>query len=90
MPRCIVSYLDTDGLRHSVEVEAEGLFEAAVRAVKVFRQHNCEPAELSNLEIEVRTSVIHTVTLKRVRQWLNGRARTPGDALKKQQLRELL
>jgi len=26
MARCIVSYLDTEGLRHTVEVEAESLY----------------------------------------------------------------
>lgn len=28
--RCVVSYVDSEGLRHSVEVNAESLYEAAV------------------------------------------------------------
>jgi hypothetical protein len=28
MAACIVSFVDLDGVRHSVEVEAEGLYEA--------------------------------------------------------------
>jgi hypothetical protein len=46
---CVVSYLDTEGLRHTVEVEADSLFEAAVLAIRTFRQHNCEPGQVSNL-----------------------------------------
>jgi len=36
--RCRVSYLDQEGLDHSVEVEAESLYEAVATAVAEFRQ----------------------------------------------------
>ncbi len=36
MAVCIVSYLDTGGLRHAVEVEAGSLYEAAVLAMRTF------------------------------------------------------
>src|SRR5262249_60924275 len=68
---CIVSYVDTDGLRHAVEVEAKSLYEAAVLAIRTFREHKCEPGEVSKLEVEVRSSVIHTVTPRRIYDWLN-------------------
>ena len=58
---CVVSYLDTEGLRHTVEVEAESLYEAAVLAIRTFRQNDCEPGNVSTLEVEVRSSVIHTI-----------------------------
>ena len=90
MGSCTVSYLDTEGIRHSVEVEAATLYEAAVLAVKTFKQHHCEPGDLSKLDVEIRSSVTHTVTLKKVRQWLNGGARTPKEAIMKERLRELL
>jgi hypothetical protein len=90
MAKCFVSYLDTLGIRHSVEVEAESLYEAAVLAVGTFKNHGCAPGEISQLEVEVRSSVVHTVTLKRIREWLNGGARSPNEAVIKQKLRELL
>ena len=90
MGRCTVSYLDTEGIRHSVEVEADTLYEAVVLAVKTFKQHNCEPSDISKLDVEVRSSVTHTVTLKKVRQWLNGGAKTPKEAVTKERLRALL
>lgn len=90
MAVCIVSYLDSEGLRHTVEVEAESLYEAAVLAVSTFRQHSCEPGELSKLEVEVRSSVTHTITLRRINDWLNGGARSPKEAVTKDKLRTLL
>jgi hypothetical protein len=87
---CIVSYLDSDGLRHSVEVEVDSLFEAAVLAVRTFRQHHCEPGQSSRLEVEVRSSVTHIITLKKIQEWLNGGAKTPREAVMKERLRSLL
>lgn len=40
MPLCIVSYVDLDGVRHSVEVNAEGLYEAAVLGLAAFKKHD--------------------------------------------------
>lgn len=90
MAVCIVSFLDTSGIRHSVEIEAESLFEAAVLAVKTFRDHECPPGEITKLDVEIRSSVTHQVTLKKVRQWLNSSAKTPKDAVMKDKLRNLL
>jgi len=90
MALCLVSYLDTEGLRHTVEVEAQSLYEAAVLACRTFKQHECEPGDISKLEVEMRSSVTHTVTLKRVRQWLDGGAKSPSEAVMKERLRGLL
>ena len=86
---CVVSYLDTEGLRHTVEVEADSLYEAAVLAIRTFRQHDCEPGQVSTLEVEVRSSVIHTITRK-IYDWLNGGAKSPKEAVMKERLRALL
>jgi hypothetical protein len=43
MADCTVSYVDLDGIRHSVEVEAEGLYEASVLAICAFRKHELTP-----------------------------------------------
>ena len=90
MASCVVSYLDTEGLRHTVEVEAQSLYEAAVLAIRTFRQHECEPGQASTLDVEVRSSVIHTVTPKKIHEWLNRGARTPKEAVMKERLRALL
>lgn len=90
MASCVVSYLDTEGLRHTVEVQAESLYEAAALALRTFRQHNCEPGAMGKLEVEIRSSVIHTVTVQRLQDWLDGGARSPREAVMKERLRSLL
>ena len=90
MARCIVSFLDIEGLRHTVEVEAGSLYEAAVLAVKIFRQHDCGPGPLSQLEVEIRSPVTHTITLKKIQDWVRGGSKSPKEAVMKERLRELL
>ena len=43
MAKCFVSYLDTSGIRHEVEAEAQSMYEAAALAVRTFKDHDCEP-----------------------------------------------
>ena len=69
MAACIVSFVDLDGVRHSVEVQ---------------------PGGLTELEVEVRSSVTHTLTVTRVREWLQRGVRTPKEAVLKERLRALL
>jgi hypothetical protein len=90
MAVCIVSFLDSSGIRHTAEIQADSLYEAAVLAVKTFREHECPPGEITKLEVEIRSAVTHEVTIKKVRQWLNGGAKTPREAVTKERLRELL
>jgi hypothetical protein len=86
----IVSYLDTEGIRHTVEVGAESLYEAAVRAMRTFKEYDCEPGALRTLEIEIRSSVTHCVTPQKVREWLTGGAKSPKEAMMKERLRGML
>ena len=90
MASCIVSFVDTEGIRHTVEVEAESLFEAAALAIRTFKQHNCEPALITKLDVEIRSCITHTVTRKRIHDWLHGGAKSPREAVMKERLRELL
>jgi hypothetical protein len=90
MPACVVSFVDLDGIRHSVEVEAEGLYEASVLGLCAFRKHELEPGGLTQLEVEVRSSVTHTLTVTKVREWLQRGVRTPKEAVLKERLRALL
>jgi hypothetical protein len=88
---CVVSFLDPDGLRHSVEVQAASLYEAAVMAIGTFRQHDCQPGQASQLEIKVTSpSVTHTVTVKKVREWLDGGAKSPNEKVTKERLKAML
>ena len=90
MATCIVSYLDTEGIRHTVEVQAERLFEAAVLAVRAFKKQDCEPVGMNELQVEVRTSIIHSLPIWKLNDWLNGGSKTQNEAVTKERLRALL
>lgn len=90
MPVCVVSYVDMDGVRHSVELEAEGLYEAAVLGIASFRKHDITPAGLAKLEIEVRSTITHTVTVQDVQKWLKRGVMSPKEAVLKERLRALI
>ena len=90
MACCVVSYLDPSGIRHTVELEASSLYEAAALALRAFTDHNCEPGELGKLEVEIRSSVTHTLTVQRLDTWLKGGAKSPKEAVMKERLRALL
>lgn len=85
---CLVSFVDSEGLRHSCEVQAETLFEAAGLAIGVFSEHECAPGLAANLEVEIRSSVIHSLSVSKVRQWVDGTSKSPKEAILKKRLRE--
>src|SRR5437867_13086999 len=86
MAACIVSFVDLDGIRHSVEVEAEGLYEASVLGLCALRKHELQPGGFTELQVEVRSSVTHTLTVTKVREWLQRGVRTPKEAVLKERL----
>lgn len=49
---CTVSFTGPDGIRHSLNVQAETLYEAVVLAIRAFREHDCAPGAGSQLEVE--------------------------------------
>ncbi len=90
MAACTVSYVDLDGIRHSVEVEAEGLYEASVLAICAFRKHELTPAGLTELAVEVHSCVTHTLPVKKVHEWLQRGVRSPKEAVLKERLRAMI
>ena len=88
-----MSFTDGRGVRHSVDVTADSLFEAAVRGVKALRagEWNDPPGRAALLDIEVsHPSVRHTVSVEHVARWLNGASSSPRESMKKIALRKLL
>jgi hypothetical protein len=90
---CTVGFIDSRGVRHSVEITADSLFEAAVLGLKALRSADLKepPSRTSVFEIEVRQPTTrHRVSLVQVAQWLNGPASSPRESMKKMHLRKLL
>lgn len=90
MAACIVSFVDLDGVRHSVEVQAEGLYEAAILGLAAFEKLDSQPGALTQLEIEVRSSITHSLTVQKAQEWLKRGVRTPKEAVLKERLRAML
>jgi hypothetical protein len=93
MRLCTVSFKDPRGIRHSVDVEAESLFEAVVFAVSRFRKDPWA-GQLGNgtvLDVDVREpSTTHSISLQQVERWLGGATGNPSDASKKAKLKMML
>ena len=91
---CLVTLTDSRGIRHSVEIVAESLFEAGVLAVSALRKAGWveeAPGLSSRLEIEVREPAVkHTVTLAQLQRWANEATRSPAERIRRERMRELL
>jgi hypothetical protein len=90
---CAVSFKDVRGVRHTAEVEAESLYEAAVLAVTRFRKdpwiEQVGPGTV--LDVEVREPATrHALSLQQVERWLDGATSSPNESVKKAKLKMLL
>jgi hypothetical protein len=93
LKQCAVSFTDVRGIRHSADVEAESLFEAAVQGIRRLNQdpwiERIGPG--TKLEIDVREPAArHVLTVEQVERWLAGSTTNPTEATKKKKLKLLL
>ncbi len=90
---CDVSFKDIKGIRHSVEVHAESLYEAAVMAVTAFGKdpwlEKIGPATV--LDVEIREPATkHALSVQQVNRYLDGATTNPNEAVKKARLKMML
>jgi hypothetical protein len=72
-------------------LNAESLYEAVALALPIFRQHDCAPGPASRIEVEVLSpSVRHTLTLSKLKEWLDGGSNSPQQIALKKRLRALV
>jgi hypothetical protein len=77
---CTVSVTDGRGTRHSVEVLAEPLFEAAALGLKLPRDADWVDTlgPMTRLQLQVRApTVMHEVTIQQLQPWLDGAPISP-------------
>ena len=92
--RCRVSFVDSDGTEHAVEVEAESLYDAVGLAIARF--HAAPPDMLcttprSRFTVEGRQSTTtHSVDFSAFAKWLNEPFGQPRRSAIRAKLRELL
>jgi hypothetical protein len=95
MPRCHVSFADPEEHKHSVEIEAESLYEAVALAVADFIkiQSNATPLP-DNTEFTITTlhpTTEHRMKLLQVKRWAAPSAiGGPANAAKRERVRALL
>jgi hypothetical protein len=89
---CAVSFIGDAGVKHSAEVQAESLYEAALEGVRaISQQWGQEPGPLTPISVEVKPPpVTHNLTLRQIRQWIGTNAISPKDKLAKERLKERL
>jgi hypothetical protein len=88
-----VSFTSATGVSHSVDVEAETLFEAAGLGLARLKAdgwvEGLGPG--SKLQIEVREpATSHTVYVQQVQRWINSSVNSPADTIRKARLKNLL
>jgi hypothetical protein len=93
--RCRVSFTDSDGVLHAVDVDAESLYEAVAIAVASLREDDVSPSNPSPLtEFTVavyRNPVEHKIRLAQVLKWSEPSTREgPAGITKRQRVRQLL
>ena len=90
---CLVSFTDTNGIRHAVEVAASTLYEAATLAIAEFRRCGFTenaPGPATRLAVTVKApATSHEVQWGKVEVWLQS-AGKPNEQALKGRLRELL
>ena len=91
---CVVKFTDSFGVEHSAKVEAESLFEAAIRGLykldsSFWTEENVFDQMLISIEVW-ETPTEHAVKVQKVKDWLKSHGRSPAQEAKKQELRKLL
>jgi hypothetical protein len=89
-----VSFTDCKGLKHTVEVSADSLYEAAALALDELRWcgfTSVIPGPTARLEIAIKEpGTTHEVPLRKLRDWVESSAKSPRDRVIKERLKTLL
>ena len=91
---CLVSFTDTNGIRHAVEVVAATLYEAGVLAMAEFRRCGFitdAPGPATRLTVMVKApGTTHEIQWGKIETWLQSGGRSPNEQAAKTRLSELL
>ncbi len=90
---CTVSFQGVSGIRHSVDLDAESVYEAAIRGIHLLKKDGWVDNLGSGTEIDVHVpdaGTTHRVSVQQLRRWCDGVTSTPADTLRKAKLKQLL
>lgn len=91
---CSVVFTDLNGLRHTVELEADSVYEAVVLALQALRKSpfvELPPGGASRFQVCVREAVVtHEVSLRKVQEWVNAPSPSPAETVRRRRLKDIL
>jgi hypothetical protein len=90
---CRISFTGPSGIRHSVDVTAESVYEAAALGVSALKKSGWVEVVALGTEIEVQVSepaTSHRITVQQIHRWCDGIAISPEETLRKRRLKQLL
>ena len=88
---CRVSYQDSDDIRHSVEVTAETLYEAAVLGLTTLRAAGWMEAPNLTIEVTVKApETTHSINSGVLAAWLSRSGKSPREQALKSRLLDLM
>ena len=91
---CLVSFTDSEGIRHSVEVAGSTLYEAAALAIREFRRCGFTvdaPGPATWITVAVKApATSHEVQVSKIEAWLQSEGKSPNEQAMKIRLREVL
>jgi hypothetical protein len=93
--RCRVSFTDSEGVLHGIDVDAESLYEAVAIAVAQFRDDDISPTlpgPMTEFTVAVyRNPTEHRIRLSQVSKWAEHTTKGgPAGTTKRQRVRTLL
>lgn len=92
--RCRVSFTDSEGISHAVEVQAESLYEAVALAVSEFRNDRVTsvPGPMTEFMVSIqRPAIEHRIRLGQASQWAqSGTKEGPAGIIRRQKVLKLL
>ena len=93
---CVVKFSDSFGIEHAVKVEAESLFEAAIRGLQRLDMDSSfwtEEDVFNGMFVTVEIyeePTTHMVMIEKLKHWIKSQGRHPREEAKKAELRKLL
>jgi len=92
---CRVSFTDTQGIMHAVQVPAASLYEAAALAVAEFRRcgfmSDATPGPATRLTVTVEAPLsVHELPVGKLMRWLESGVKSPREEVLRNRLREVL
>jgi len=93
--RCRVSFADSEGVLHAIDVEAESLYEAVAIAVSEFKEDPLiadQPTTFTEFTVAVyRNPTEHRIRFNQVAKWAEPTTKDgPAGSAKRQRVRTLL